>query len=453
MEILLVNPRHSMQMSKQETAFYRNQFRPYLRYMDKDDFKFAEGEAPVHVGLLSISATLEKEGHHVRYFNVDFNSNQDTQRVLGINSDIIGSTCFTGNFLDTTAFLRQYKVRHPTTRVIVGGPHVSIMDYSALIGTHIDIVVRGEGEKPVVRISKNESLDQILGISFRRNGSIQRTRDAPLNSDLDSLPLPAYHLLPADYKSRVWHVQTSKGCPYDCSFCCEGTLNGKKVRYKSASKVLEEVVLLQDRFKAENIFFIDDTFTLQKDHAYKVCREMKKNSSVSWDCETRVDRLDANMLRTLKEARCRMLYFGVESGSQKILDKNRKGIKVVDIIERCKQAKAMGFKITINMIVGLPGESHESAFESLKFVRMLLQDELVDVVSPYIFTPYPGTDIYNNPADYGIKIIGQKDNWSRYREDSLPITHTGYLSPVEVYNTWARMCREIVHLQRSLPLF
>jgi radical SAM superfamily enzyme YgiQ (UPF0313 family) len=377
---------------------------------------------------------------------------REIKKVLDFEAEVIGGTCYTANFLDLLNLLKRYKKKYPRALSIVGGPHVSMMDKSSLQEECIDIVVRGEGEKTMEEICSKKPLGKIFGITFKNGINIIRNPNRPLMEKLCSLPLPAYHLLLGSYQSKVWHLQTSKGCPFNCSFCCEGALNGKKIRFKEPKKIIEEIRLLNKLFDCKRVFFIDDTFTFKKEHVFNLCNELKKLNFLKWDCETRVDRVNSKLLKEMKGAGCRMLYFGIESGSQEILDKNNKNIKIEKVVWACKLAKRFGFYITANIIIGLPGENKKTFNESLNFIRMLIKNKLVDVVSPYIFTPYPGTPIFQKPKNYDINIL-DKMNWDKYREDFYPIIETEFLSSEEIYLCWLKMTKEITRLQKGLSNF
>jgi anaerobic magnesium-protoporphyrin IX monomethyl ester cyclase len=282
--------------------------------------------------------------------------------------------------------------------------------------SEVDIVVRGEGELTLLElmqhVSNSGNLQGIDGITFRKNKQIIRTPNRPFIQNLDDLPRPAYEHLPLKkyrlFGKAILPILTSRGCPIQCSYCVSSRMSGLRFRARSPKNVVDELEWLRDTHGADAFSFYDDAFTLDIERAGKICEEIKKrNIGAPWDCQTRVDRISKEILIKMREAKCSLVSFGIESGSQKILDAVKKRTTVKQNEMAIKLAKEVGLPVSISIIIGYPGETTITLKQTMDFIRKVEPD----YVYMCLATPYPGTDLSKLLKELGWKVSLE---WSHY---------------------------------------
>ncbi|MFZ7138843.1 MAG: B12-binding domain-containing radical SAM protein, partial [archaeon] len=260
----------------------------------------------------------------------------------------------------------------------------------------LDVVARKEGENTflelVQRIEAGKSFNDILGITCRDGDDFIRNSDRPYIEDLDSLPFPAHHLWPLDrlkkYGDVMFPLMTSRGCVYWCEFCSAVRMFGRRYRMRSAKNVVDEMEYLHKTFGSSTFTFYDDAFTVDQARVEEICKELhNRNLKLTWDCGTRVDMVNKELLQKMKDAGCIAVWFGVEAGSQLVLDKMGKGFTAQLTKKAFKMAQDIGLLTIASVVFGFPGETKETAMETIKFIQELNPDD----VGFYIATPYPGT--------------------------------------------------------------
>lgn len=269
------------------------------------------------------------------------------------------------------------------------------------------MVVRREGEVTFIellsKLQIGSSLADVLGVTFRsKDGTIIRNEDRPFMEDLDSLPFPAHDLLPLESLKRMGKILfpliTSRGCVYWCDFCSTVRMFGRGYRFRSPKNVVDEMQLVHDKYGVDQVTFYDDAFSVNRDRVLKICEELHaRNLDMTWDCGTRVDMVDREMLKTMHEAGCIAVWMGVESGSEAILGKMNKKIKLDQTRAAFKTANDVGLMTIGNVVLGFPGETEQTAKETIRFVKEL---NLADV-GFYVATPYPGTPMYEQVKNNG----------------------------------------------------
>lgn len=287
----------------------------------------------IPLGIAYLGAVAEKEGHEVNVIDCQAERlTYDTfrQRISQLNPDIIGATATTLLYKSAMKLINIAKETHPQAITMLGGSHATFWDENALKEyPSLDIVVRREGEITFIellnKLQTNNSLKDVLGITFRqKDGTIVRTQDRPFIQDLDALPFPAHHLLPLDSLKRMGKVLfpliTSRGCVYWCDFCSTVRMFGRGYRMRSPKNVVDEMQLIHDKYAINQVTFYDDAFTVNRDRVLKICEELHtRKLDMIWDCGTRVDMVDRELLKTMQDAGCIAVWLGVESGSEAIL--------------------------------------------------------------------------------------------------------------------------------------
>jgi radical SAM superfamily enzyme YgiQ (UPF0313 family) len=358
----------------------------------------------IPLGLAYLGAVAQKEGHEVNIIDCQAEKlTYDTfrQRISQLNPDVIGVTSTTLLYKSAMQLINIAKEVHPQAITMLGGSHGTFWDENALREyPSLDMVVRREGEVTFIellnKLQASGDLSDVLGITFRlKDGTIVRTNDRPFIQDLDSLPFPAHDLLPLESLKRMGKILfpliTSRGCVYWCDFCSTVRMFGRGYRWRSAKNVVDEMQLIHDKYGVDQMTFYDDAFSVDRNRVLQICQELhSRKLDVIWDCGTRVDMVDREMLKTMHDAGCMAVWMGIESGSELILGKMNKKIKLDQIRIAFKTANDVGLMTIGNVVLGFPGETEATALETIKFVKQLNLDD----VGFYVATPYPGTPMY-----------------------------------------------------------
>jgi anaerobic magnesium-protoporphyrin IX monomethyl ester cyclase len=381
---------------------------------------FVHYQSPL-IGLAYLAAVLEKNGYEVTVadcppLNMTYEGLK--REVVSLEPDIVGITSVTVTFSSALQAARVIKEVYPRTIIVLGGPHVTVMDEKTLSEQpETDIVVRGEGEQTMLELadivskSNLKNLGEVAGITFRKNGQIVRTPDRPLIQNLDQLPYPAYKFFPLrNYRlfgKLILPVISSRGCPFQCAFCLAPRMAGKRFRARSPKNVVDELEWSRDAYEPDAFTFHDETFTYDKKRVFEICDEMKnRHIGLPWDCSTRVDQITKEVLAKMRAANCQLVSFGVESGSQKILNAMKKGTMVEQNERAIRWAKEVGISVTISVIIGYPGETVDTLEQTLDFIRRTEPDD----VHMSLATPYPGIELCDLMKEKGYKTC---EDWSR----------------------------------------
>ncbi|WP_435008742.1 B12-binding domain-containing radical SAM protein [Tundrisphaera lichenicola] len=282
------------------------------------------------------------------------------------------------------------------------GTHVSAVPGNTLeLIPELDFVIRHEPEQTfreiIDRVTEGRPMADCIGIALRgEDGQAVITPDRPLLKSLDDLPIPLQHLLPLDrYKmpflgSRYVWVLTNRGCPYSCTYCFEGVVWGKSVRFRSAESIYRELVYLAEH-DVHNVLFLADLFTYNKKGVLELCDLIiERGLKVRWTCNSRVDTLDEEMVVKMKQAGCWLIAFGIESGSQKVLDNVKKDAQVEDAVRTINLCHRHGVKTWGYFIIGLPGETKETVRETIDLAKKIP----LDIALFHVAMPYAGTEFY-----------------------------------------------------------
>lgn len=373
------------------------------------------------LGIAYIGAALEKVGHEVKIIDappLGWGIEEIVREAKKFQPQVIGISA------STVSFDRAVKIATALKKVlkvpiVIGGPHVTAVPEEVLKQPCFDVGVIGEGEETMVElvsaISSQKSLKKIAGVIFK-DATVVKTTPRAYVTDLDSLPFPARHLMPAlslyhptpaTYKKfPVGTMITSRGCPYQCSFCFRGVF-GNKWRSRSPESVVAEMEVLVQDFGAREIRLWDDTFNIDIDRVRDICTLIiKKKLQVSWTCLGRVNCLDKQMLKLMKKAGCWQISFGIESGNEEVLKQINKGITkdlVRSALDMVHQAgiQSLGF-----FILGLPGETEATMRETINFAKSLP----LSAANFSIATPYPGTKLWQEAKARGfLKKVSYSD--------------------------------------------
>ena len=389
------------------------------------------------MGLAYLAAVLEKNGYEVTVIDcpaLEVNLKQLKTKLTSIDPDIVGITSMTPTIQSALLSASAAKEACPDAIVVLGGPHATFMDEQVLNEeAAVDVMVRGEGEETLLELAKNVSnpkrLNRIQGITFRNNGQTVRTPTRPFIKNLDELPRPAYKYFPLEkyrlFGRKMLPIMTSRGCHSQCSFCTTARMFGKAFRARSPKSIVDELEWLRDVHGADAFSFYDDTFTLDKKRALKICEEIRNREiGLPWDCQTRVSVVSKEILLKMREANCQQVFFGVESGCQKILDAVNKGTTVEQNEKAIRLAKNAGLFVSISVIIGYPGETKEMLQETIDLIRKAEPDDVYICVA----TPYPGTELRRVVENIGWEISNE---WGQY-DTITPVFENPNLSAEEI---------------------
>jgi radical SAM superfamily enzyme YgiQ (UPF0313 family) len=315
----------------------------------------------------------------------------------------VTTTTFEGD-AEVSRALRQRTTAHLTAI----GVHVTALPEESLRSSALDSVVRGEPEVTVAHLAdalaSSRPLAQVAGIAFRDGGEIVVTPERPPIEDLDSLPWPARDLLHNElYVAPLSDVpQTplmpARGCPYDCIYCTASCYYGSRVRVRSAVNVVDEMQECVEVHGIPEILMWADTFTANRRFVLEVCEEIRaRDLHVRWICNSRVDTVDPELLRAMAGAGCWAVAYGIESGSQVILDRARKRTTLDQARDAIRWTREAGLTSMAHVVVGLPGESAPTIEATVAFLREVSPD----YIQVYNAVPFPGSDLFDLALDEG----------------------------------------------------
>ena len=391
---------------------------------------FISREVPLN--LLYISAALKKAGYDTMVFELtNYLKNASMRNPLkGIlkdfsvlldsyRPDVVGFSVMTVGYNITREMAQVAK--NKGKKVIFGGIHPTIRPEETIAESFVDFICVGEGELPVVnllnRFFGNEAYTNVKGIWGKdESGKIWRNDIENLVTDLDSLPFPDRDALDSHYYNAELtgaNVFTSRGCPYPCSFCQNKFLldlykgKGTFVRYRSPENVYTELETIISKYGTERFYFSDETFTLNKKKTLEFLKGYKERfKNVPFMCQTRIDRIDAEMMEALKEAGCHQINLAIESGNAEIrnnvLLKNFTDEQIRTVFSL---AKKYGIKTQSFNMIGIPGETLGNVFETININKELRPDRVLCT----IFMPFPGTELGEKCLEKGGIIADVKD--------------------------------------------
>ena len=392
------------------------------------------------LGLPYLAAVLEREGIDVHILDLlvaQHSSERLKRRLKEYQPQAVGVSCSTMNYPTASRILKTCKSFDSGLATLIGGPHVSFTASQVLQeAPWIDVVVRGEGEDTLVdlvnTLAAGGDLGQVPGIAFRRDGELVLTHPRLLIEDLDRLPLPARHLLPlSKYRALRSHcsVVTSRGCSFGCIFCSAPHMFGRRVRFRNPKLVVDEMEIIHRDLGFEEINVVDDTFTLNAQHVQNICDELvARRLNVKWSVYSRVDTASHHLFTVMKEAGCTWVCFGIESGSQEILNNIKKRITPSQAEAAVVMAKEAGINVLNSFIIGLPGETRETARQTVDLGARLFTRYDASY-GLHILAPLPGTEVYEEASHYGIKILSK--DWAKF-DANLAVAETANLSAGEM---------------------
>ncbi|MAG47669.1 hypothetical protein CL617_03610 [archaeon] len=368
----------------------------------EDKFLDKKGDR-LPLGLALLDSYCKKLGYNSKLIDLNHDNEEYLFENLKNNYDYVCFSVSTPNYFDCIKLAKKIRELYPNIKLIAGGNHITDMPTEKTSNETFDHLVVGDGEEAIKKILGGDETKLIIS--------------KPIE-DLDALPFPDYDNLnmgkydmDLNGKKAVVMV-TSRGCVFSCVYC--GSAKIKKWRARSPENIIKEMRLLYDKFDIRGFYFGDDIFTFKFDRVLKLCNLITENfpkKDITWRCTTRANLLTQELCYSIRNAGCDIVSLGLESGNDEVLKKMEKYM-TVDIqrkgVEMCHKA---GIKVKGFFIIGLPGETWETAIDTINFARSLN----LEYADAYILTPYPSTPLWEDPEKYGIQIMKpENSDWSKY---------------------------------------
>ena len=444
---------------------------PYSRFM-----KYYRYFYPV--GLTYLAGALKKEGHSVKTYDCehdpllttskfqDIASNYDgymkalenknhpvwreiRSTIASVKPDVIGissiAPCKIGSTFKVAELAKEYD---KDAKVVVGG-HLSAESVNDVLrNPNVDVVVRGEGEITVAELvnqfEKGGELEQVAGISFKQNGQIVCTPDRPFIEDLDALSFPYIESLigletyrPVD----LGIVMSSRGCVFQCTFCGLKEFWGKRTRWRSLENVIEEIQRLREKFRVTYISFWDAVFTLNRKRTLQLCNKfLEMDPEIKWECVTRIDLLDSELLSNMKKAGCKKIRIGIESGSDRILKSFKKNLSIEVVKKQAPILKASKIPWLAYFMFGAPDEEEEDMLATMN----LIKEVSPNFVTVGTFYPIPGTEVYCE-----LQSRGELPKGTDYNKLSTRVLSTHYMRHVSL-KRYQQIMKQVVTLTEKI---
>jgi radical SAM superfamily enzyme YgiQ (UPF0313 family) len=422
--------------------------------------RWTKGSSMPPLGLLYIAAVLEKQGHEIKIVPADvlnLNWNQIAEEIRKFKADIIGVTSTTENRFQSFDLIKLAKKEHPQGLTVMGGPHASMAAEDCLEHiTELDIVVRGEGEETMRELCRvldlengSDALSSVSGISYRYDGIVHSNPPRVPIKDLDTIPRPAYHLIPFEAYNFQFEVpgqgllpavnmMSSRGCPFNCNFCATPINWGRLVRMRSAENIIDEIEFLIDEYGVKVIFFFDDTFNTNPKRVHAICDLIiERKLDIYFKCDVRIDLIDKPLLVKMKEAGLFHLSFGIEAGSARVRDEivNKK-LEVDDFFHLVEWCNELDIIPNAFFIFSHPTETWEEAQESIKIIEQY-KDKIEASIA--ILHIYPGTPLEKTAKEMGV--LPKNFTWTKkYRSGIITLPAAQGDVPLFIDKlTWAQV--------------
>ncbi|GBE05796.1 MAG TPA: radical SAM protein [Nitrospirae bacterium] len=391
-----------------------------------------QSETRLPLGLSYIASVLRNDGHDVRVIDVNALKLSYTLLEELIKDNEFDAVGLTGLITQFRQIQRITSIVRKTSgvKIVLGGGLASAAPEVVLMKTYVDIAVIGEGEGTVVELFQalagKRPLEDVDGISYRKDNEIFSTGQRKPIEDISSLPFPAWDLFPMEryfnknamcMPERRISLVTSRGCPYRCTFCFHGIF-GHRYRSRTAENIFLEMEFLYKKYRVRGFVFEDDTFVLNRKRVYRLCELIiKKKLKVYWTCNARINLVDKELIDRMKKAGCVEISYGIESGNQAQLDRIKKDITIKDAYRVIDMTKKAGIMTHGFMMIGIPGDTVDTVRDSIKFCKRAgLQAEFT------ILAPIPGSKLFQDAVNMrSVNATAENfvENWGSWLDEVL----------------------------------
>jgi radical SAM superfamily enzyme YgiQ (UPF0313 family) len=392
---------------------------PPLSQTERYGVKFKAGGQTPPTGLAMLAAVCREKKYSVAIIDapaINLNSQQVLDKILEFRPKYIGITAVTISIFNAIDIAKLLRDRYPEGKIILGGAHITAAPKETVerFGMFFDIAVLGEGEVTIIDLlkafDKKKSLADVKGIAYPDGTGKNLIFNPPREfiEDLDSLPFPAYDLLPdlAKYYSPPAHTVkkfpaalliTSRGCPGMCTFC-DNKVFGRRLRCNSADYVIRLILHLKKTYGIKEIQFRDDNFLVFRKRTIELCKKLiRRKIRIEWSCAGRVDMINPEMLQLMKKAGCWQIWYGIESGSDRVLAAIKKNTNQEKISRAIINTKKAGISTGGFFMIGMPTETEADIKKTIDVLLKLPLDEFH--ISH--LAPFPGSEIYSSASQYG----------------------------------------------------
>ena len=344
------------------------------------------------IGYLSEMLTKHGIDNYVFDFRLGYGSKDFLNRINELKPDLIGVGMLTYRHDLAYDVVKKVKKFSPTTKIVAGGPHVSLYKSKVLEGCDVDFAVKFEGEHTIVELCNGVDPKEIKGLIYKDGQHIVENEDRLFIKNLDEIPFPHYGKFELGHYIKMIPIITSRGCPYNCIYCTTGSM-GKKYRGKSAENVVSELKYWHNK-GYRNFDFLDDNFTMLPERVHRICDLVEKNNLVDMKihCSNgiRTDRTNKDLLKRMQDIGFKYVCFGVEAGNNKILKTIKKGVTIETQEQAIKNACELGFDVGLFFMVGHPGETTADVEDSIRLALKypVALAKFLNVI------PYPGTELF-----------------------------------------------------------
>ena len=366
------------------------------------------------LGLGYIARVLHNAGHQVDVLDIwahQWTNQEVIQNIRNIDHDIIGISAMSTQYAYVKWLIAELR-KYSKAKITVGGALATFSAEIVLKHTQAEICVIGEGEVTFLDVLKNlDNLKTVEGIYFKQNGEIIKNSPRKYIQNLDTIEFPDWALFPLEIylkncavfgypHIKAMNIVTSRGCPWDCCFCSK---NFSGVRLRSIDNVIDEIKELKRRYAIRGIAFNDELVLINKQRAYELCQKIEP-LQIKWSCQGRVNNVDFDLLKRMKKAGCLSVGYGVESGSQTILDGMNKKTTVAQAHTALRDTVKTGMKPIVQMMYGYPGETRETLQETIDFFKnaVFLGPEIINSLRLSATVPLPGAELYERAVKDGL---------------------------------------------------
>jgi len=379
------------------------------------------------MGILSVGSALKKNGFEVELVNISEKEIGSTVgQILSSNPGLIGFSVMTGRQTKHSAQMSELIKEKSGVPILWGGIHPSLLPQQCLAEDYVDLIAVGEGEETIIelvqKLEKKEPLDTVFGLGFKKDGQIKLNPARPLIKDLDQWPLDfslldmEKYIYKLDKFKRVIAYKASRGCPFNCAFCYNRAFNQNRWRAWSIDHVVKDIEFLKEKYQIDAIKFYDDNFFVDKVRALEILKRIDLPSHL----EVRIDMIDDNLAKELKDRQVFDLLIGAEAGSDRILSMVNKNITVGRILSAVKSLAKFDVPACYSVIVGLPSETKEEFEATINLLYQIYKIHPRAAFTLGAYMPYPGSLMYDMAIEAGFKPPAKTEDWGkidRFRKD------------------------------------
>lgn len=424
---------------------------PIQKYIQKG-FKFQNEFNPA-LGILSLATVLQFNGYEVQIidlFNEPISKEDFLKRMEIEKPKVVGISVYTENIAMAIAFAKLIKSKFPEIKILLGGPHVSLVDTEFKLHNCIDFIIINEGEGSIIELTEailtNEAVikySDIIGIKYRKNGIVYENKSRDFIRDLDLIPIPKREFFDIiKYKNNAFiNVYSSRGCPSKCIYCAAGALSGNNYRVRNIENVFLEMIMIENIIGPKCLSIIDDSFTILKNRIQHFIELIKiYKPKFSWNCESRINNMNKDLLKQMAECNCIAIQYGIESGSQEVINKIKKNINLELALELIDETIKNGIMVAVGFILGHYCDTNETMMQTINLIKDLKSryGGQIEIAISYN-TPFPGTYQYIHREELGIKLVSM--DYIRYSMLE-PVVYTDQFS-VDDQRNWMYEARDI----------